>query len=133
VGATKQHRVCHQGRNDDCPLQPVHRPHEGLVTRKLELADLKAGTIEVSLNAVAHHWLSIGHESRDRAGDDRQAYCSGRQSCAAGAFWDALKEPLTVGSEHAIRAGYIGLAEWLVKGQAARQAVKCAHRKRAAC
>ena len=30
-------------------------------------------------------------------------------------------------SDHAIRAGYIGLAEWIVKGRAARQAVKRAH------
>ena len=35
-------------------------------------------------------------------------------------------------SEHAIRAGYIGLAEWLVKGRAARQAVKRAHLDEAA-
>jgi hypothetical protein len=30
-------------------------------------------------------------------------------------------------SDHAIRAGYIGLAEWIIKGRAARQAVKRAH------
>ena len=33
-------------------------------------------------------------------------------------------EDLSGLSEHAIRAGYIGLAEWLVRGQAARQAVE---------
>jgi hypothetical protein len=36
-------------------------------------------------------------------------------------------EDLSGLSEHAIRAGYIGLAEWLVRGQAARQALKRAH------
>ena len=30
-------------------------------------------------------------------------------------------------SDRAIRAGYIGLAEWIVKGRAARQTVKRAH------
>ena len=30
-------------------------------------------------------------------------------------------------SDHAIRAGYIGLAEWIVKGRAAKHAVKRAH------
>ena len=35
-------------------------------------------------------------------------------------------------SDHAIRAGYIGLAEWIVKGRAARQAVKRAHLDEAA-
>jgi hypothetical protein len=35
-------------------------------------------------------------------------------------------------SDHAIRAGYIGLAEWLVKGQAVRQAAKRANLEKAA-
>jgi hypothetical protein len=36
-------------------------------------------------------------------------------------------EALSGLSDHAIRAGYIGLAEWMVKGEAIRQALKCAH------
>jgi hypothetical protein len=36
-------------------------------------------------------------------------------------------EDLSGLSDHAIRAGYIGLAEWLVKGQTIREALKCAH------
>ena len=34
-------------------------------------------------------------------------------------------EDLSGLSEHAIRAGYIGLAEWLVKGRADKQVVRC--------
>ena len=34
-------------------------------------------------------------------------------------------EDLCGRSEHAIRAGYIGLAEWLVRGRAARQVLRC--------
>jgi hypothetical protein len=35
-------------------------------------------------------------------------------------------------SDHAIRAGYIGLAQWLVKRQAVRPALKRAHLEEAA-
>ena len=35
-------------------------------------------------------------------------------------------------SDHAIRAGYIGLAEWIVKGRAPRHALKRAHLDEAA-
>jgi hypothetical protein len=41
-------------------------------------------------------------------------------------------EDLSGLSDSAIRAGYIGLAEWLVKGQANRQALKRAHLDEAA-
>jgi hypothetical protein len=41
-------------------------------------------------------------------------------------------EDLSGLSDYAIRAGYIGLAEWIVKGRAARQAVKRAHLDEAA-